>query len=76
MVDDKLNRFFNSINFNEDFLEYFNNASLKEVLLDRKKCQMTLIIEMENLIPLEIFDELCKKGKNFKKLVDNEKRLC
>ena len=64
MVDEKLNRFLTSININENYLNYFNEASLKEVLLDKKKNKITLIIEMESLIPLDVFDELCKKGKN------------
>ena len=63
MKDEKLQRFFNAINFNIDYTSFFEDASLKEVLLDKKKNKMTLIIMMDNLPPLEVFNELCEKGK-------------
>lgn len=63
MKDNKLVRFFNTVNFNIDFTGFFEEASLKEVLLDKKNNKMTMIIEMDNLVPLEVFKELCEKGK-------------
>ncbi len=62
MKDNKLVRFFNAINLNNESREYFNEASLKEVLLDRKNSKMTIIISMNSLIPIDVFKELCEKG--------------
>ncbi len=63
MKDDKLIRFFNTTNFNSDFTKYFSNASVKEVLLNKKSSKMTMIIEIDNLPDVEVFKELYEKGK-------------
>ena len=63
MKDDKLIRFFNAINFNKDYLKYYENASLKEVLLRRKENRMTMIINIDSLPPIEVFKETYEKGK-------------
>ena len=63
MKDDKLVRFFNAINFNKDYLKYYENASLKEVLLRRKENRMTMIINIDSLPPIEVFKETYEKGK-------------
>ena len=63
MKDDKLIRFFNAINFNKDYLKYYENASLKEVLLNRKENKMTMIINIDLLTPIEVFKEIYEKGK-------------
>jgi DNA polymerase-3 subunit alpha (Gram-positive type) len=81
--DNKLVRFFNTVNFNIDFTGFFEEASLKEVLLDKKNNKMTMIIEMDNLVPLEVFKELCEKGKTlegaekvrFKFIIKNNDKL-
>ena len=62
MKDNKLVRFFNAINFSEENKIFFKNASLKEVLLDRRINKMTIIIEMNELVPVDVFKELCQKG--------------
>ncbi len=66
MKDNKLVRFFNAILFNIDYTSFFENASLKEVLLDKKKNRMRVVIENEYLIPINVFKELCDKGSNLK----------
>ena len=63
MKDDKLIRFFNTTNFNSDFTKYFNNASVKEVLLNKKSSKMTMVIEIDNLPDIEVFKELYEKGQ-------------
>ena len=63
MKDNKLTRFFNTTNFNSDFTKYFNNASVKEVLLNKKNSKMTMVIEIDNLPSVEVFKELYEKGK-------------
>ena len=83
MKDDKLIRFFNAINFNKDYLKYYENASLKEVLLKRKENKMTMIINIDLLPPIEVFKEIYEKGKTlegakevrFKFIVENNTLL-
>ena len=66
MIDAKLERLFNTINFNKDYYLYFKNASVKEVLLLKKINRMTLVIEIDNLIPLDVFKELFQKASTLK----------
>ena len=66
MKDNKLNRFFDTTNFNNEFTIYFNNASLKEVLLSKKSNRMTMIIEIDKLPSINVFEELYEKGKTLK----------
>ena len=83
MKDDKLVRFFNAINFNKDNLKYYENASLKEVLLKRKENRMTMIINIDSLPPVDVFKETYEKGKTlegadevrFKFIVENNTLL-
>ncbi|MBQ6285426.1 MAG: PolC-type DNA polymerase III [Bacilli bacterium] len=66
MKDDKLTRFFDTTNFNSDFTKYFKNASVKEVLLNKKQAKMTMVIEIDNLPDTEVFKELYEKGLTLK----------
>ena len=83
MKDDKLVRFFNAIDFNKDNLKYYDNASLKEVLLRRKENRMTMIINIDSLPPVDVFKETYEKGKTlegadevrFKFIVENNTSL-
>ena len=80
MKDSKLERFFNAINFNDEYRNHFKNASINEVLLLKKEDKMTLIINIDKLIPLEVFKALydCSKTLKgakevrFKFLVEND----
>ena len=65
-MDEKLERFFNAINFNIDYYKYFINASVTDVLLAKKSNKMRLVIKIDNLIPIEVFKELCVCGKTLK----------
>lgn len=83
MKDNKIERFFNAINFNQDFACYFKDAVLKDVLLNKKINKMTMIFEIDDLIPIEVFKELYQKGKTlngadevrFKFIVKNNNKL-
>ena len=65
-MDEKLERFFNAINFNIDFFKYFKNASVTDVLLAKKSNKMRLVMNIDYLIPIEVFKELCICGKTLK----------
>ncbi len=64
--DEKLIRFFDTTNFNSDFTKYFKNASVKEVLLNKKQAKMTMVIEIDNLPDIIVFKELYEKGLTLK----------
>jgi len=64
--DSKLERFFNAVNFDSDFTHYFNEAIVKEVLLNKKINRMTLVIENDNLVPIDVFSCMCKCGITLK----------
>ncbi len=61
--DSKLTRFFDTTKYNEEFISYFTNASVKEVLLNKKTSKMTMVIEIDNLPSVDAFNELYEKGK-------------
>ena len=63
-MDSKLERFLNAINFNTSFYNYFENASVKEVLLNKKTSKMTLIISMDEALPIDIFKSLNESAVN------------
>ena len=62
-MDSKLNRFFNAINFDQKYYNYFENASVKDVLLTRKTNKMTIILSIENTLPIDVFLYLYTTGK-------------
>ena len=66
VIDSKLERLFNTINFNNEYYRYFENASVKEVLLLKKINRMTLVIEIDRLFPLDVFKELFEKASTLK----------
>ncbi len=68
MKDEKLERFLNAIDFNIDYTTFFERASLLQVFLNKKIKMMTLSIEMDDLIPIEIFKELYESSKKFKNI--------
>ena len=65
-MDNKLERFFNAINFNIDYYTYFEDASVKEVLLTKKTNRMTLVLNMKKHLPVNIFKELYESSKTIK----------
>ena len=62
MKDEKLLRFLNAVNFNDSLTQYFKDYTVKEVLLEQKTNTMRLVLECDELIPINIFDELYKSG--------------
>ena len=63
-MDSKLERFFNAINFNKDYYDYFKESSVNDVLLNKKLNKMTLVLNMPSEVPIDVFKELYVKGKN------------
>ena len=82
-MEGKLERFLNAINFDKDLYSYFENASVKEVLLNKKTSKMTLILNIDNILPINVFNRLCEcsvglkgaKKVRFKFLCDSDYKL-
>ena len=64
-MDNKLERFLNAINFNKDNYSYFNDASVKDVLLTKKINRITLVLKMNEPLPINIFKDLCESASKF-----------
>ncbi len=67
-MDNKLLRFFNEINFDEAYFEYFKDAKIDKVEVNTKKKTWIIHISFLNLIDIETFKILCDKCKDFKKI--------
>ncbi len=65
-MDSKLERFLNAVNFNKDFTSYFDKAVVKDVRINKETNRMTLILNLDKLIPVTVFEELYNKGKTLK----------
>ena len=63
-MDSKLERFLNAINFKKEYYNYFEDASVKEVLLNKKINKMTLVLKLEKKLPIDIFSYLCDTSLN------------
>ena len=65
-MDSKLERFLNAINFDKKYYECFSNAIVKDVLLTKKTNKMTLIIDIDKLLPIDVFKELMESSLTLK----------
>ena len=66
MKDDKLTRFLNAINFDIDFTDELKDASVKEVLLNKKINKMTLVLNLKESLKIDTFKKLYECSKTFK----------
>ena len=66
MKDEKLLRFLNAVNFNDSLTQYLKDYTVKEVLLDQKTNTMRLVLECDELMPINVFNELYKSGNTLK----------
>ena len=55
MKDEKLERFFDAINFDINLRNYFSESIVNEVLLNKKINMMTICFTMEETMHIEIY---------------------
>ncbi len=67
-MDNKLLRFFNEINFDEKYHEYFLNSKIEKVEVNTKKKAWIIYISFEKLINVKLFDLLCEESKKINKI--------
>ena len=56
MKDEKLLRFLNAVNFNDSLTQFLKDYTVKEVLLEQKTNTMRLVLECDELLPINIFN--------------------
>ena len=56
-MDNKLEKLLNQIGINEDYMEYFNGASVREVVIDKNSNNFNFIINMNNIPRIDIYED-------------------
>ncbi|MEG1305958.1 MAG: PolC-type DNA polymerase III [Bacilli bacterium] len=70
-MDDKLVRFFNKINFNNEYIKYFKDSVITKVDVIKDMQRWVIHMNMDKSLPIEIFSELTFASRN----IDNVKRV-
>ena len=60
-MQDKLQKLFKEINIEENLLSYFDNASIDKIVVYDKNKLLDFIINTENIIPIEIYNNVLYK---------------
>ena len=63
-MDDKLESFFNKVNFNSDYYKYFDGATVIQVVVKNKENRWDIYLGLKKQIPINIFEELVKCSKS------------
>ena len=62
-MDNRLIKFFNKINLNEDKQAHFLGATVEKVLVDTQEESWTIYIKLEKMIEIDTFKEICELSK-------------
>ena len=65
-MDNKIERFLKKANFDVEKFYYFNNAVVKEVVVNKKTNEWTIKLTIDNMLPIEIYKELKNSSKTIK----------
>ena len=65
-MDDKIKVLLDKVNIDENSYQYFNNAKINKIKVNSKIDSWQMFIEIDNLLPVEVFEEL----ENNKMLLD------
>ncbi len=65
-MDDRVKRFFNVIKLEETEYSFFNGSSVKKVDVDKEKKEWTVYLNLENIIPINTFENMYKLSQNIK----------
>ena len=61
-------RFLEKIEFNPELYSFFNKAKVKQVVVNNKEKRWTIHIDLEEMIPVNVYEELLKGRKNIKEV--------
>ncbi len=61
-------RFFKKINLLEEYYDYFKTATVKNVVVDTTEESWSIYIEINDMIPVEVFKLICDLSKNIKEV--------
>lgn len=57
-MDSKLEKLLNQIGVNEDYVKYFNNAYVKNVVIDKESNSFNFIINVDKIPPVKVYDNV------------------
>ena len=60
---EKTEKFLNQIGINEDYMNYFNESYIKEIIIEKKTNRFHFIININNILPIEVYDDLLNSLK-------------
>lgn len=65
-MDDKLLRFFDRIEFSSELYSFFNGAKVRQVVVNNKSKSLGIEIDIDRIIPVNVYDMLVYNSKNLK----------
>ena len=65
-MDNKIERFLIKAKFDKDKFYYFEGATLKEVIVNKKTTDWLICINLDNLLPIDVYKELKIASKSIK----------
>ena len=57
-MDNKLEKVLNQIGIDEDYMSYFSNCSIKNIVVDKKSNSFNFIISVDNILPKNVYDNV------------------
>ena len=64
-MQDNLRKLLDKANFNKENYSYFENGSLSRIILNNAKDNCNVVIDLENNLPLKVYQELLEALKNY-----------
>ena len=65
-MDNNIQILLNKINIDEDSYQYFNDAIMKKIKVNSKNNSWNILIDKDNLLPVEVLEELESKKNAFR----------
>lgn len=63
-MDDNLRKLMEKIQIEQEYYKYFEGATLKKIISNKEKTDYTFIIEINNTLPVELYDHFIDKLKS------------
>ena len=57
-MKEKTNKFLNQIGINEDYISYFKDSYVEEIIVEKTTKRFHFIININNILPINVYDDL------------------
>ena len=57
-MKEKTNKFLNQIGINEDYISYFEDSYVEEIIVEKTTKRFHFIIHINNILPINVYDDL------------------